>query len=95
MAVRDNFMDSYEENYLGGIKMKNMTKAFISVGVGSVGMHVFAKSIKSQNNKVVWNLFKGLPGIVLMSNGLIIAGAYAANPNFSVTDNVKCILHKK
>lgn len=88
-------MDSYEENYLGGIKMKNMTKAFISVGVGSVGMHVFAKSIKSQNNKVVWNLFKGLPGIVLMSNGLIIAGAYAANPNFSVTDNVKCILHKK
>lgn len=88
-------MDSYEENYLGGIKMKNMTKAFISVGVGSVGMHVFAKSIKSQNNKVVWNLFKGLPGIVLMSNGMIIAGAYAANPNFSVTDNVKCILHKK
>ena len=75
--------------------MKNMTKAFISVCVGSVGMHVFAKSIKSQNNKVVWNLFKGLPGIVLMSNGMIIAGAYAANPNFSVTDNVKCILHKK
>ena len=33
--------------------MKNMTKAVISVGVGSVGMHVFAKSIKSQNNKVV------------------------------------------
>lgn len=88
-------MDSYEENYLGGIKMKNMTKAFISVGVGSVGMHVFAKSIKSQNNKVVWNPFKGLPGIVLMANGMIIAGAYAANPNFSVTDNVKCILHKK
>ena len=75
--------------------MKNMTKAFISVGVGSVGMNVFAKSIKSQNNKVVWNPLKGLPGIVLMANGMIIAGAYAANPNFRVTDNVKCILHKK
>lgn len=74
-----------------------MKKTFIGMVVGMMIMSCvgFIGYKNITNNKVVWNLFKGLPGIVLMSNGLIIAGAYAANPNFSVTDNVKCILHKK
>lgn len=49
------------------------------------------KSMKLPDNvsrklyKILFNPLKGLPGIVLIANGMIIAGAYAANPNFSVT----------
>lgn len=30
-----------------------------------------------------------------MANEQVVAGVYAANPNYSVINNVKCILHKK
>ena len=75
--------------------MKNKTKAMISGGIGIVGMQMYMNSLKCQNDKIVWNPIKGIPGMAFLVNGLMIAGVYAANPNFSVIDNVKCILHKK
>lgn len=75
--------------------MKNKTKAMISGGIGIVGMQMYMSSLKWQNGKFAWDPIKGIPGMALLVHGLVIAGAYAANPKYSAIDNVKWILHKK
>lgn len=77
------------------MKMKNKTKAMISCGIGIAGMQMYMDSLKCQNDKIVWNPIKGIPGMAFLVNGLMIAGVYAANPKYSAIDNVKWILHKK
>lgn len=69
--------------------MKNLTKAVASVGVATIGMVVYNRSITMKDNKFGWKPKMGIPGLILLVWGLQLSGAYSTNSNFSLKECFK------
>lgn len=74
--------------------MKNVTKAIMSVGVAAVGYGVFVDSVHVKNGTNCLNALTGIPSGILIGCAYMIAGAYIANPNFSLKQYLK-LTHEK
>ena len=74
--------------------MKNVTKAIISVGVAGVGYEMFVNSVHVKNGTNCLNALTGIPSGILIGCAYMIAGAYIADPNFSLKRHLN-LAHEK